>query len=63
MTTRETLDSMNCAECGRGADCDDPLYMHSHCHPKSPTWAVYHNGLLRISCAKCGKLIIEVGVV
>ncbi len=33
-------------------------YLHSACHPASPTWAVIEkNHVLRIECAECGKVV------
>jgi len=50
--------------------CGNPFCTHDHskmvmkprCHPRSPTFAVMTKGsdVLRIECAKCGKLIVEI---
>ena len=38
----------------------DPLYLHSKCHTKVPTWAKYYNNnRLVIECAECGEKIVE----
>ena len=38
-----------------GCDCKEgPFYLHSLCHPNTPTWATMTNGgLLRIICSAC----------
>jgi len=33
------------------------LYLHSRCHPASPTWAVLSGDTLTIECAECEKVI------
>jgi hypothetical protein len=56
---RKELESLGC-------DCDECqeseiAFLHSHCHPDAPTWAVYNrrSGVLRIDCAQCGKFIAD----
>ena len=38
-----------------------PMFLHPRCHPKSGTWVSANpsNRTLRIECAKCKKLVIE----
>lgn len=48
-----------CEECG-GAG---PLYLHSKCHPRHPTWAVLNGDQLTIECAKCGQAVARFNVV
>lgn len=59
--TREALDGMQCATPGC-TEPHGPLVMHSRCHPKSPTWVTYADGVMTVSCAKCDTMIIEVAV-
>lgn len=33
------------------------MYLHSRCHPRTPTWAVLGGGFIRIECAECQKEI------
>ncbi len=35
-------------------------YLHSRCHPASPTWCVIvPNGGLRVECAQCGQVVVQ----
>lgn len=48
-----------CEECGNE---DGDLYLHSKCHPETPTWAklIFVNKVaakIAIECAKCEKTI------
>jgi hypothetical protein len=62
--TRAELDRTQCET----PDCDhtahDSLYLHSHCHPETPTWSIYNavSGTLRIECAACGNEIVRIAV-
>lgn len=59
--TRTELDRMQCMT----PDCDEPhgaLYFHGRCHPESPTWAWYENGVVTVECAKCEAVIAAVTV-
>ena len=42
-----------CEQCGD----DSSLYLHSRCHPESPTWAVLSGATLTIECAECEKVV------
>lgn len=58
---RKDLDRMRCAN----PDCKEdhgPLYFHGRCHPESPTWTRYENGVLTIECAECRDVITTVVV-
>jgi hypothetical protein len=37
-----------------------PMYLHARCYPKSGTFAVVHGRSLRIECAKCQKVVVEI---
>jgi len=40
-----------------------PLYFHSECHPKEPTWAKYSiDGTLIIECSECSSEIARIVV-
>lgn len=56
--TKKELSAMECSDCGG----DDHVYMHSQCHPKSPTWVNYSEGYLTIECAECDKVITVIKV-
>jgi hypothetical protein len=57
---KEGLKDLKCP-CGVPG-CEDPLYMHSKCHPEAPTWARYFDGVLTIECSVCRKVIAEFAV-
>lgn len=33
------------------------FYMHSICHPSSPTWIRWKDGIYDLICAECEKII------
>jgi len=39
-----------------------PLCLHSKCHNGEPTWAWYEGGMIKIRCATCNALVVEVAV-
>ena len=57
---KEDLDQVQCS-CGRIA-CEDPVFLHSGCHIKSPTWCSYFDGVLTVRCAECKKIVAEIAV-
>jgi len=47
----------------KGRDDNSVFYIHSNCHPYSPTWTRYEDGgFLRIECSECFKIIAVVKV-
>jgi hypothetical protein len=47
----------------KNQDHDSVFYIHSNCHPFSPTWTRYESGgFLRIECSECSKTIAIVNV-
>ena len=50
-------DECACVECG---STEGEMYMHSRCHPNSPTWAVYFKdrNQVEIICSVCEGHII-----
>lgn len=54
---REDMDTRGCeqpgCDCGQGGG--GLLYLHSSCHPSSPTWTRYLDGVLTIVCDECEK--------
>jgi len=42
------------------ANCNDKIYIHSKCHPESPTWAIYSSEreTVMIECAECRSELI-----
>lgn len=61
--TRRQLDQAQCEvpDCKHDSH-DSKLFLHSRCHPKAPTWAVYEAGVITVLCAECDELIIEIAV-
>jgi hypothetical protein len=57
---KEDLDQMQC-ECGRPGR-EDPLFIHSQCHIKWPTWLDYFDGILTLRCSKCNREILQITV-
>lgn len=58
---RRHLDDLVC----NNPNCDhvgESLVVHSRCHPRVPAWVWYsrERGVLRIHCAECDKLIVEI---
>lgn len=45
-------------KCEHGCNCD-VVYLHSRCHPSSPTWVAFseHENTLRVVCAECEQEI------
>jgi len=49
-------------------DCDhkhhsnDPMFLHPRCHPKAGTWVSVNaeTRTIRVACAACRKLVVEV---
>jgi len=37
-----------------------PMYLHANCHPSAATFAVVDGGKLRIECAQCKKVVVEI---
>ena len=58
----EEMDRMTCTV--PGCDCGGSLYIHSRCHPDTPTWARYSQGsaVLELLCARCAKVISRVAI-
>lgn len=61
---REALDQFQCASPHHDDERHEhgPLFLHSRCHPDSPAWAVYHEGVLTVQCAECRNDIILISV-
>lgn len=57
---REYLDLMKCA-CGKTA-CEEPVILHSICHPKEATWVSYYGGNITVTCSLCEKVIAVIAV-
>lgn len=64
--TREVLDLMGCGHPEHVGDrrqpCDEPLYLHSRCHPEHGTRNSYTNGILTIKCRECEAMICQIVV-
>ena len=60
--TREQLDQAHCSTPGCTHGDHGPLYLHGRCHPNAATQAVYENGVLTITCARCQKVVTQVAV-
>jgi ribosomal protein S27E len=59
---REDLEELQMKGCSNPkCDCHNEglLFMHSKCHPKSPTQTYFEDGMLTIMCAECREVIIQ----
>jgi len=58
---REDFDTFECAcpSCRENTRTGE-IYLHSGCHPASPTWAHVRGDVLTIECATCKKRIVSV---
>lgn len=60
------LEDFNDMTCGN-LNCieeSEIFYLHSQCHPSSPTWSVFdkNNRYLQILCTECDKPIAEIAI-
>lgn len=60
----EDFQGMGCSnpDCDKEGGCGHEMFLHSHCHPKSPTWAKYDGGVLVIVCAECEAAVCQIAV-
>lgn len=60
----EDLDGSTCDHAGPDCSCDGPIYFHSRCHVRAPTWARYvpRERTLEIICSKCERSIVAIRV-
>lgn len=58
---RSHLDKLTCVtpECTHE---DGAYFLHSNCHPRVPTWAMYQHGAVTIICAECHKIVCQIAV-
>jgi len=49
------------SECVCGCDAKE-TWMHSKCHPQSPTWVKLTGDVLSIFCSTCNELIASFAV-
>jgi hypothetical protein len=61
--TQADLNDRGCGTPNCGHD-HSVLYLHSGCHPQTPTWAVYEkaSGVLTIRCARCRKVVAQLKI-
>lgn len=45
-----------------GCSSNGRMYFHARCHPRSPTWCSYENGVLKVDCATCMTPVTQVAV-
>jgi len=45
-----------------GCLCGYDFYIHSACHPDSPTWTLFRDGKLLIECDECKKIVTEIAI-
>jgi hypothetical protein len=64
VATRALLDGLQCQAPGcTHEDHDDELYLHSRCHPRAGTIALYmRGGTLRILCALCQQPVVVLAI-
>lgn len=62
--TQTTLNVLNCNDPTCTHEHDDTLTFHARCHPLAPTWTSYtaSTGVMEVTCAVCGALVVEVAV-
>jgi hypothetical protein len=59
MIYKEDLESVGKCSCG----CDaEETWMHSKCHPQSPTWVKLAGDVLSIFCSTCNEFIADFAV-
>lgn len=58
--TRQELDKIPCAECGKAGTCG--VTINAKCHPKQPPIVCYEDGILYFECSVCGNLVCEIEV-
>lgn len=64
ITTREQLDAQPCAACGKvHPPGEKEVVLHPRCHPDSPLEALYEDGCVKLSCAKCDHFVVAFRVV
>lgn len=51
-----------CGECGKPTKRWSWAYLHSKCHPDSPTWSRYNGKKVEILCAVCEKKVASFNV-
>lgn len=63
MVGRTYLDRAQCSApfCSQTAH-DQPLFLTGGCHPGKPVKAAYYGGVVRVTCALCGRLVCTVEV-
>jgi hypothetical protein len=59
---KEDLDGTQCSVPNCTHDHEQGFFLHAKCHPGSPTWAMYLNGRLFITCAECKEIIVVIEV-
>lgn len=59
MIYKEDLEPIR--ECACGCDAKE-TYMHSKCHPQSPTWARLGGDTLSLFCSTCNEFIADFAV-
>lgn len=61
--TRRDLDRGVCMVPGCDHTDHDGLFLHGRCHISAPTTCEYRReGVLRVTCSACGKLVAEIAV-
>lgn len=59
--TKDDFERMQC----ENPDCrheSHELVLHSNCHPRTPTWTAYRNGVLTVTCSLCHRVVAEIAV-
>jgi len=58
---KEDLNKLCCACCGEDA-VNNEMVLHGTCHPEASSWVWYHDGILTVRCARCGKEAARIAV-
>lgn len=62
LSFREDLDQLGCGVPDCGHSHHDGIYLHARCHIEAPTWACYREGVLTLTCSRCGRHVDAVAV-
>lgn len=54
------LDKLVC-NCGVPG-CEDPMFLHSQCHPSGRLWVSYFDGVLTVTCGECDAIVTKIQV-
>jgi hypothetical protein len=62
LSFKEDLDQLGCGVPGCEHSHHDGIYLHARCHLDAPTWASYREGVLTLTCSRCGRHVDAVAI-